>query len=493
MLEYRLEGSLYSSLNNGKGLIAEGQAEKGPIEYIKSGLFKDLTTYVIVTHIMTRWHGRVDDERRNLARSPFRLGPVTFPCESANFSVDGMDCALNLQETNVRGFEDYIHQSDVICTALEGRFTAAGIDDFQRRIEKHRELSNVLYTRFYNGEAPRVLLKFRETPTNTFDYICVMNNHSSGQDIRETATTVTERKGPVYYGREFRPVKWDDIGGLFEPKEQIRNFLRRFLNPEVCRCLGGRPQERGGVFLIGPAGTGKTLIGEATATELAEVYEGDFAPFFLDMSDFTSIYRGGASIRTAKVFEGIRAMLHKVKAGMLFLDENQQTAQRHSGEHIHCNEVLDQTLIETSRFPYGKCLVMAATARDPFELDQQLLRPGRFGTHIFFENPNLDERIEILQKAINKRVERSAEEQNRTNYGIETLVGGSLDYPRIAEQTDNFSLAEVYHLVGGVFDKKEDEILSGGSFSPIRTEDFEEPIKNRRVAKSKTMSRKAVI
>ncbi|MDP2926120.1 MAG: ATP-binding protein [Nanoarchaeota archaeon] len=493
MLEFKLDDSSYVALNQGKQLMAssENKDHLSTIENIYSGIYREITTYFMISHFMTRF-GRVDDQSRQKFLTSFSLDSQDFPCSSGRFSRKGINYFLNTHETAVCKGDDYIHASDVLCSILEASFAANSKEDFVAKVQDYISLANAIYNRFYEqGKSPQVILKFEELDArrDIHEFECVKNNHSPEHTQKQEASTTEEdEKRPIYYGRKMRQIKWDDIGGLFIPKQQIKEYLDDFLDPETALALGLDPAERGGVMLFGETGTGKTLVAEAVSTELAAKYGKDFLCISIDYSFFANIYRGGETQKTRQLFGEVNYYLSKGKTLMLFIDEGQSIAQRtNCPSRRIVNEVLDQLLVETSRFDYGKCLLMTATAQDPSTIDQQLMRPGRFGTHIFFNNPIYEEAVQILQKGIEKRVSESEYNRNKL------ITRKGIRYDVLAEQTQGFTLADLYFLVVDVFRDKVRQLRQEGKFDPIKTSDFEPIIKQRRIAKSKTMSKQAVI
>lgn len=500
MLEYKLDDSLYPALKDGKEFMASGAAAHGPIELIYSGIYRSEDTFNVITHLMTRWNGRVDDKRRQSVLVSSPLDSVQLPCSSGKFSLNGVNYFFNTMETICAMNDDSIHPSDIICSLLRGSFSTSTKKDFLRNFENYVSLVNAFYLRFYKKEgdsnkreAPEVILQFsRLDNRGAMEFEDVKNDHSKPSRFEKArmayATAVDKEKPEQLPGRVLRKIYWKNIGGLFVAKRQIREFLDDFYDPETARSLGLDPSERGGILLFGETGNGKTLLAEAIATELAEKYGNGFVPFCIDYSHLASEFRGVETRKTCELFDLVNKTIGKNKKVLLFLDEFQKMGQRTtSPANRHINAVLDQMLIETSRFDYGNCILMAATAQEPYTIDQQLMRPGRFGTHIFCNNPTLEEASDILKKSVSMRVKKS-------KYRSEDLIAHKgINYKNLAKQAQGFTLADLYYLVIDVFKEKLQELRESGKVKPITINNFSKFIEDRRFTKSKTRSHEAII
>lgn len=494
MLEYKVDQEAFEALDQDIGLMAQSTDGKGAIEKIYSGIYREVTTYHVVTHFMSKCTFRDMTARRKRFQMPFSLGRLRFPCSQGNFSNDGIDYVLQTLETKVCQGDDHIHSSDILCLVLDGSFVADTPNDFTNKLRAYIASANAVYKKFYPKGDERIELKFSVVEPDSMEameFECVKNNHRS-KETRETRSrrvrASEKEEKPTHYGRQPRLIAFNDIGGLFEPKIQLREFLDDFYDPETALFLGLDPKERGGIFLFGDYGNGKTLLAEATAADLVMKYQDRFVPFFIDYSDLASEWRGVESKNTRGLFDLVNKTIREGKIVMLFLDEMQKIGQRtNCPANRHINSVLDQMLIETSRFDYGKCVLMAATAQDPSTIDQQLMRPGRFGTHVFVNDPTPEEALDILKKAIEKRA-------NLSKYEPSQLISpDGISYDSLVQQTQGFTLADLYFLVQDVFRLKLKELRQTKSISPIQTLDFSELIRQRRVSKARTHSREAIL
>ncbi|MBK5193364.1 MAG: ATP-dependent zinc metalloprotease FtsH [Flavobacteriaceae bacterium] len=185
-------------------------------------------------------------------------------------------------------------------------------------------------------------------------------------------------------------VTFKDVAGLREAKievEEIVNFLK---NPEEYTRLGAKIPK--GILLVGPTGTGKTLLAKAVAGE-AEV------PFFsLSGSEFVEMFVGVGASRVRDLFKKAK----EIAPSIVFIDEIDAVGRtRSKANSFQANDerenTLNQLLTEMDGFgPNTGVIVLAATNRADI-LDKALLRPGRFDRHIYLELPDKKEREEIFE------------------------------------------------------------------------------------------------
>ncbi len=185
-------------------------------------------------------------------------------------------------------------------------------------------------------------------------------------------------------------ITFDDVAGADSAKQELRETIA-FLNaPEKIHNLGGHMPK--GVLLVGPPGTGKTLLARAVAGEAG-------VPFFnISGSEFIELFVGVGAARVRELFEQARSKAPCI----IFIDELDAIGRSRSGpmvmsSHDEREQTLNQILTEMDGFdPSSGVAVMAATNR-PEILDKALLRAGRFDRQIVVDQPDLQDRIEILK------------------------------------------------------------------------------------------------
>lgn len=186
-------------------------------------------------------------------------------------------------------------------------------------------------------------------------------------------------------------VKFDDVAGVEESKEEVKEIVDFLKNPERYITLGAKIPK--GVLLVGPPGTGKTLLAKAVAGE-ANV------PFFsVSGSSFIEMFVGVGASRVRDLFEKAK----KEAPAIVFIDEIDAIGKsRNAGGMIGGNDereqTLNQLLAEMDGFDSDKSpvIVLAATNR-PEVLDVALLRPGRFDRQVLVDKPDFKGRVEILK------------------------------------------------------------------------------------------------
>ncbi|REE82782.1 cell division protease FtsH [Lutibacter oceani] len=185
-------------------------------------------------------------------------------------------------------------------------------------------------------------------------------------------------------------VTFKDVAGLREAKKEVEEIVDFLKNPETYTKLGAKIPK--GVMLVGPTGTGKTLMAKAVAGE-AKV------PFFsLSGSEFVEMFVGVGASRVRDLFKQAKEKAPSI----IFIDEIDAVGRtRSKANAFHANDerenTLNQLLTELDGFGTNTgVIVLAATNRADI-LDKALLRPGRFDRHIYLELPNKQERIEIFE------------------------------------------------------------------------------------------------
>lgn len=184
-------------------------------------------------------------------------------------------------------------------------------------------------------------------------------------------------------------VKFKDVGGMNEAKQELEEIVDFLKSPGKYKKLGARTPK--GVLLVGPSGTGKTLLARAVAGE-ANVQ-------FLSIagSEFMEMLVGVGASRVRDLF----GMAKKLSPAIIFIDEidaiGRVRGQGSFGGHDEREQTLNQILVEMDGFSQNdNVVVMAATNRGDM-LDPALVRPGRFDRRVEVSLPDLDERKFILK------------------------------------------------------------------------------------------------
>lgn len=190
------------------------------------------------------------------------------------------------------------------------------------------------------------------------------------------------------YTKKMTNVTFKDVAGVNEAKLELEEIVDFLKNPKKYEKLGARSPK--GVILVGPAGTGKTLLAKAVAGE------GNVPFFSVAGSEFMEMLVGIGASRVRDLFNTAK----KSAPSIIFIDEIDAIGRARSGgampAHDEREQTLNQILVEMDGFaPNDKVIVIAATNRGDL-LDPALLRPGRFDRRVVVDYPDLEGRKEIL-------------------------------------------------------------------------------------------------
>ncbi len=184
-------------------------------------------------------------------------------------------------------------------------------------------------------------------------------------------------------------ITFDDVAGVDEAKDELREVVDFLKSPADYGRLGGRMPK--GVLLVGPPGTGKTLLAKAVAGE-AKV------PFFsISGSEFVEMFVGVGAARVRDLFQ----QAHEKAPAIIFIDELDALGRARgispfAGGHDEKEQTLNQLLVELDGFDARLGLVILAATNRPEILDPALLRAGRFDRQVLVDRPDKKGRKEIL-------------------------------------------------------------------------------------------------
>jgi cell division protease FtsH len=180
-------------------------------------------------------------------------------------------------------------------------------------------------------------------------------------------------------------VRWQDVAGVEESKDELREVVEFLRDPKRFRKLGARVPQ--GILLHGPPGTGKTLLAKAVAHESNATF------FAQSASSFVEMFAGLGAARIRRLFRQAR----KESPAIIFIDELDAVGATRgkdiSGEK---DQTLNQLLVELDGFSARDQIVVIAASNMLDKLDPALLRPGRFDRQIFVSPPDLKGRRAIL-------------------------------------------------------------------------------------------------
>lgn len=188
--------------------------------------------------------------------------------------------------------------------------------------------------------------------------------------------------------------KFKHVAGLENAKLEIMEFVDFLKNPKKYQKLGAKIPR--GALLIGPPGTGKTMLAKATAGEAG-------IPFMtISGSDFVEMFVGVGASRVRDLFKKAR----ENSPSIIFIDEIDAVGKKRHGKFTGGNDerdnTLNQLLVEMDGFGTDSAVVVFAATNRKDILDSALLRPGRFDRTIDINLPNIQERTEIFKVHLKK-------------------------------------------------------------------------------------------
>ena len=215
---------------------------------------------------------------------------------------------------------------------------------------------------------------------------------------------------------------FDDVAGVDEAKDEVKEIVEFLKSPKKFTNLGGRIPK--GILLVGSPGTGKTLLAKAIAGEAG-------VPFFIiSGSDFVEMFVGVGASRVRDLF----AQAKKNSPCIIFVDELDAVGRHRGaglgGGHDEREQTLNQLLVEMDGFEGSSGIIVMAATNRPDVLDPALLRPGRFDRQVVVPKPDVKGREDILKV-------------HTKNVPLEENV----DLQIVARSTPGFSGADLENLV----------------------------------------------
>jgi transitional endoplasmic reticulum ATPase len=244
-------------------------------------------------------------------------------------------------------------------------------------------------------------------------------------------------------------IRFDDIAGLDDVKEQIRiKMIYPFTHPEKAKKY--KVKTGGGILLYGPPGTGKTMIAKAVAGELDAVF------FAIAPSEILNKWVGESEKNIRKLFDAARS----VEKSVIFMDEVESLvpARRDSEAGGVMARVVPQILGELDGFEAreGQTVMFMGATNEPWNIDYAMLRPGRLDEKVYIGLPDLAARRKILE--INLK---------------DIPLAADLELEALAGRLDGYSGADIAYLCRKVAEQTFLESVKESTERPLAAADFE--------------------
>jgi len=251
-------------------------------------------------------------------------------------------------------------------------------------------------------------------------WLFAMRKFGEKQGLGGGFLSIGKSKAKIYVETDTK-VSFDDVAGVDEAKAELQEVIGFLKDPQGYGRLGGRMPR--GILLVGPPGTGKTMLARAVAGEAG-------VPFFsISGSQFVEMFVGVGAARVRDLFEQARQQAPAI----IFIDELDSLGRARGAPGIGGNDekeqTLNQLLAEMDGFDPSSGLVLLAATNRPEVLDAALLRAGRFDRQVLVDRPDRIGRIAILKVHTRK---------------IKLAQGVALE--QVAELTPGFSGADLANL-----------------------------------------------
>ena len=214
-------------------------------------------------------------------------------------------------------------------------------------------------------------------------------------------------------------VTFDQVAGLDEEKEEVKELIDFLKNPKRFQDMGARIPK--GVLLVGPPGTGKTLLAKSVAGEANVPF------YYISGSEFVELFVGVGASRVRDMFKEAK----QTAPCLIFIDEidavGRQRGSGIGGGHDEREQTLNQLLTEMDGFGANEGIIILAATNRPDVLDPALLRPGRFDRQVTVNLPDVKGREAILE--VHARGKKFANQVNFKNIAKRTvgLSGADLE------------------------------------------------------------------
>lgn len=284
-------------------------------------------------------------------------------------------------------------------------------------------------------------------------YLRLSGTGSSAEFEEDEDDIFGENDADSKYFLEKPSTNFSDVGGMQRIKDEISlKIIQPLRNPELYKAFGKKTG--GGILMYGPPGCGKTFIAKATAGQIEAKF------ISIGLHDILDMWIGNSE----KNLHGIFELARKNAPCVLFFDEvDAMGASRNDMKQSAMRHVINQFLSEMDGINSSNegVLILAAT-NAPWSVDPAFRRPGRFDRVIFVEPPDEKAREEIIASMLQNKPVKEA------------------DVKKIAQQTQDYSGADLQAVIDIAIEEKLRESLSTGVLQPLTTKDLLKGVKQHR-------------
>ena len=332
-----------------------------------------------------------------------KIVSATLVCDSDNvFTVEGR---IKLADTAVKNSKDgtgYYHSRVIYSEKLNALLAKTSV-----KVDSN---NNGLWNFLLVGLLPVLLI------VGVIYFISMRQMRMNGQGAMDFGKSKARMIPPDELN-----VKFDDIAGSDEAKEEIQEIVEYLRDPIRFQLIGGKIPK--GCLLVGNPGTGKTLMAKAVACEAG-------VPFFsISGSDFVEMFVGVGASRVRDMFSQAR----KNTPCLIFIDEIDAVGRSRfsgwGGGHDEREQTLNAMLVEMDGLESRNGVIVLAATNRPDVLDPALLRPGRFDRQVVMDLPDIAGRKQILEVHVKK-----------------IKVTDNIDLDVIARTTPGFSGADLANI-----------------------------------------------
>lgn len=291
----------------------------------------------------------------------------------------------------------------------------------------------------------------------------LLKKNTINQDVDHEEYYLENKKSneEVMINTKIPDIVFDDVAGLEDVKRLIRiNVILPFKHKDLFRTFDKKVG--GGILMYGPPGTGKTLIAQAIANEIGGTF------FSIKCSDIMSKWVGESEKKIKEIFT--EAKKHKVS--VIFFDEFDALSPKRNGDTTVMNRVVPELLAQIQGFEThdDNMLVLLAATNCPWDIDDAMLRPGRFDNLTYIPLPDYEARKQII-----------------TNKLFRLPICDNLNINQIVKITEGYSGADIVGLIENIKITPLLDSIESGEIHKITNEHVLEYIKKTKPSVSEVL------